>query len=90
MTELRLKSYKTFLNDGRSNTIFDIADKSRVFVAIIVGDEPAKITDESQYLDVDAVILQMADNIHRARAAREAKLKKPKRRKSFLEIGRKR
>ena len=66
------------------------ADASALGGAMRRGDEPARITDESQYLDVDAVILQMADNIHRARAEREAKLKPRKRRKSFLEIGRKR
>lgn len=79
MTELRLKSYKTYLNDGRSSTTFDIADKGRVFVALILGDEPACITDESQYLDVDSVILEMAQCIQKARALRAAKLKKRKR-----------
>lgn len=73
MSELRLKSYKTYLNDGRSNTVFDIADKSRVFVAIILGDEPAQITDESQYLDVDAVILKMAARIRKVRKERKQK-----------------
>ncbi len=77
-TELRLKSYKTFYNDGRSSTTFDIADKSKVFVALIVGSEPACITDVSQYLDVDQVILDMAEAIQKARALRKAKLKKPK------------
>lgn len=79
MTDLRLKSYRTFYADGRSSTTFDIADESRVFVAIILGDEPLKITDDGQYLDIDSAILKMAAHIHRARAARKPKLKKQKR-----------
>lgn len=75
-TELRLKSYKTYMNDGRSSITFDMRDKSRVFVALILGDEPVKITDESQYLDVDQVILEMAECIQKARAIRAAKAKK--------------
>ena len=81
MTELRLKSYKTFLNDGRSSKTFDIRDKGRVFVALILGDEPACITDESQYLDVDSIILEMAECIQKARALRRLKAKRKHKRK---------
>ena len=58
MPELvRLKSYKTFMEDGRSSTTMGIKDKKKVFVGLLLGVEPAEIKDKEDYCDTDAVIL---------------------------------
>ncbi len=78
MKAIRLKSYKTFLDDGRSSVTFGIADKREVFVALILGVESAKITDAKQCLDIDDMILRLAAHIQNQRKQpirKKAKLK---------------
>ena len=70
---IRLKSYKSFLSDGRSSTTNDVADKTEVLVAVIVGTEPLKIVDDADWLNVDDVILDMAEHIKKLRKIRKAK-----------------
>ena len=64
---LRLKSWKTYMSDGRSSATYGPADKNEVAVGIILGYEPLKITDRKNYLDIDSVILKLAAHIKRER-----------------------
>ena len=66
---LRLKRWTTYFTDGRSSASYSTKDKS-VAIAVIVGYEPAKIEDESQFMNVDDVILDIAKHI---RATRKTK-----------------
>lgn len=71
---LRLKSYKTFLNDGRSSVTYDVT-KGSVAVAVIVGHEPLRL-DGNNALDVDRVILEMARHIRKCRRNEPKKVAK--------------
>lgn len=73
---VRLKNYRNYMLDGFGYAEFKHADKNKVFVAVIVGDEPKKVTVESQFFDVDAAILQMAANIKAAIKAEKEAAKK--------------
>lgn len=66
MAELiRLKSYKTFLDDGKSSATYAV-DKGCVAIAIIIGYEPAKY-DENEAVDIDETILDIAKHIKECR-----------------------
>jgi len=73
---LRLKKWSTYLSDGRSYSSNSCADKKEVAVAVIVGFEPAKIDDEKQFLNVDDVILDMAEHIRGVRKREQSKKKR--------------
>lgn len=70
---VRLRNYRDYGQDGKSWTEMKAKSKDEVLVAIILGCEPKVITDESQYFDVDEAILEVAEVIKKARAARDAK-----------------
>ncbi len=67
---LRLKRWTTYLADGKSYCGCTTGDKSVVAIAVIVGFEPAKIDDDSQWLNVDDVIVDIAKHIERKRKSR--------------------
>lgn len=73
---IRLKSYKTFFDDGKSSATIDHADKSRVFVAVVLGSENLKIQDGDETLDIDGAILALADHIKQARKGQRRKASK--------------
>ena len=60
---IRLKEYRTFMDDGKSSVTIRHANKKRVFLALIVGDEPARLDSVSECADVDSVILALAEII---------------------------
>ncbi len=68
---IRLKSYKTFMNDGRSSVTYGCT-KGFVAVAVILGHESAKYSPNGA-IDVDEVVLSMADHIKRQRALKTKK-----------------
>jgi hypothetical protein len=75
MTEiLRLKSYKTYLDDGKSYVGYG-TEKGQVGIAIILGYEPAKIDKEEDCLKIDDVILEIATHIKKARKEKKMKAK---------------
>lgn len=62
---IRLKSYTTFLDDGKSSATYKV-DKGYVAIALIIGDEPAKY-DAENAIDIDETILSMAKHIKECR-----------------------
>ena len=77
MRVIRLRGYKDYFEDGSGWATYDHVDKKRVFVALIIGDEPKKIESEAQIFDVEQAILKIADSIIQARKEKE-KASKPK------------
>lgn len=75
---IRLRSYKTYLNDGKSWSEFGCKEKNEVFVAVILGVEPRTITSEEDFLKLDDIILDMAAHIKKNRAAKKKAAPKKK------------
>ena len=63
---VRLRRYKTYLSDGRSSVEY-VTDKGFVTVAIVLGHEPLVLTEGSAYVDIDGMILRMAEHILKQR-----------------------
>jgi len=72
---IRLTKYRNYGDDGRSYVEYGHQQKDKVFVALIVGEEPKKLTCEEDLLDIESVILAMADHI---RAQKKPAKKKKK------------
>jgi ribosomal protein L3 len=68
MTEfIRLKSYRSYFEDGIGYVEMSARNKKNVLIGIILGEEPKIIHNESERLDAEDVILRMADHIREAR-----------------------
>jgi hypothetical protein len=65
---VRLKKWRTILMDGKSWLERSVKDKSEVAVFVHVGFEPLRPSEDQQdCLNVDDVVLDMAEHIKRAR-----------------------
>ena len=62
-----MKRFRHYLNDGKSYTESDVANKKQVAVAIIPGYEQLKAETDEDFFDVDEAILKLAENIKEAR-----------------------
>ena len=71
---LRLKTYRTFMLDGRSSVTYDVS-KGFVAVAVLIGYQPVLLADHKDECPVDDIILDMAKHITAARK-REKKTSK--------------
>lgn len=69
---LRLRNYRHYLDDGYGWVEYKHAEKDKVFVAILIGEEPKKV-EEDNCLDVDSIILKMAEHIKKCRKERKKK-----------------
>lgn len=67
MIPIRIRNYRNYLNDGKSWTEIKCSDNALVMVALIVGTEPRFIHDETDFMDIDSVILRAAKNIQKER-----------------------
>lgn len=63
MKAIRLRNFRDYGTNGKSWVEIKHKDKGKVFVAIILGDEPTKIADDSEFFDIDSMILKIADHI---------------------------
>ena len=63
---LRLRNYRSYGDDGKSYVEYK-ALPNEVMVAILVGCEPKVVQDKKDFLDVEAIILEMAKNIKKAK-----------------------
>ncbi len=64
---IRIRNYRHYFENGTDSIDIAHADKKKVFVALILGDEFKTIENEDQILDVDALILKMADIIKKSK-----------------------
>ena len=69
---VRLKRWKTYLDDGRGFAEFTTGDPKIVGVFIRLGFEPLRPIDNEETVDVDEVILKMAAHIRKKRKERKA------------------
>ena len=69
MEAVRLRNYRSYGADGKSWIEMKCNDKDRVIVALIIGSEPKNVTDDSQFIDIDEVILRAADHIRAQRTS---------------------
>jgi hypothetical protein len=60
---LRLRNYRTYLHDGKGYVEYKCSEKGQVMVALLLGMEPKAIENQSDFLDVDSIILKMAEHI---------------------------
>ena len=77
----RLRNYRHYLEDGKSWAEFGCKDKQEVFIALILGVEPKKIETDEDYLNIDDIILGLAERIQKQRAADLPKTKTKKKKK---------
>ena len=77
---IRIRNYRHYGSEGgRAWIEIKHADKTRVFVAVIVGDEPLEITSpEAEECHVDDMIVEMAKYILKHRKAERARKIPPK------------
>ena len=76
MNPIRLRNYRTYMDDGRSYAEYRHDKKDKVFVAIIVGEEPKVLKSQEDLCDIDSVILAMAEHIKSQRAPKKKAVKK--------------
>lgn len=74
---VRLKSWTTYLEDGKSSVTYKIDDKKKVGVFLGVGVEPASLigVDEKEIINVDDFILKLAAAIRKSRKEKKASAK---------------
>ena len=74
MKPIRLKSYTTFFADGKSSVKINHRSKrKRVFVALVLGDEPLVLEPGREMLDAEQAIIDLANHIKRSRRAAAAR-----------------
>ena len=85
---IRLKSYRNHSTDGRGYVEYKHIEKDMVFVALIIGEEDKKIESEEQLLDIDSIILAMAEHIKAQRTPTKKAVKKKatKKKKSLKKV----
>lgn len=60
---VRLRNYRHYTPGSNGWVEYRAANKDEVIVAIVVGHEPKVITKPSDFLDVDDIVLKMAEHI---------------------------
>lgn len=92
---IRLKRWKTYMEDGRGSVDYSTLEKDKVALFIQVGYEPAALKSIEERADIESVILEMADwirakNKKAAAAKKEAeKAEKPKKKATKKVAGKK-
>ena len=73
---VRLRNYRHYLADGKGYAEYGHSEKDKVFVALIVGEENRVIESQDDYLDIDSIILSMAEHIKAQRRPKKKAVKK--------------
>ena len=84
MNLVRLRTYETYGDDGFTRVKMAPRDKKEVFVALIMGFEPLKLTEENKdkVFDFEEAILKLADDIRAAKKGSPKKRAVPKKKKT--------
>ena len=70
-TIIRLRNYRHYFENGTDSIDIAHSDKKKVFVAIILGDEFKAVKEGDELVDVDDVILKMADHVKKSRKSKK-------------------
>jgi hypothetical protein len=72
-TIIRLINYRHYFENGTDYIEIAHSDKKKVFVAIILGDELKAVKEGDELVDVDDVILKMAEHVKKSRKREKSK-----------------